>query len=708
MQTIKLTNNAPWAYSSIALAVTLAITPQVRAESYDIQNSQGVEHVKVQGQHTTHKDLLGSAENLLKKQGVDFSEAGGVSALPVLNGMMGDRIKILIDGSDITSSCANQMNPPLSYVSANQISSTQVVAGVSPVSAGGDNIAGVIKISSLNPLFTDSDAVTWHSGNVSSGYRSTDDAFLAGVNATVASKTLSFSYQGAFEDANSYTDGHGDKVLDTLYQSQNHALTAAWQDETQQIAIKLTHQHIPYQGFANQYMDMTNNDSYGALVRYQRSLENDAEFTAQANWHSVEHEMGFFTDEKTGKMPMETKGKDYSYQLHWQLPISSDSTLLIGQEYYVYQLDDTWPAIEGSSMMGPNDYVNINDGKRQRAALYGEWQHTLNSRWWLSAGVRYEYVSTNAAEVQPYNTMAMMGMTNVNAIAADEFNSLYRKRNDNIIDATLLARYQLSDTEIIEVGLARKSRAPNLYERYSWGQSTMATTMIGWFGDGNGYIGNPNLNAETAHTLSTAYKLVQDDLAFSATAWYSRINDYIDADEVGSFNKTPMTNTRRNILQFTNVNATLFGARIDAEYQLAENRSGKWLMVANATATHGERDDGDEPLYQIKPLQTEIALYQELGDWKNSLSWQWVASKDRVDSQRLENTTNSYSLLNLSSSIQWQGATMTVAVKNLLDEYYQLPLGGVSIAQYKTDNSNGFEQIAGAGRSLELNINYAF
>ncbi|MBB1388549.1 TonB-dependent receptor [Shewanella sp. SG44-6] len=708
MQTIKLTNNAPWAYSSIALAVTLAITPQVRAESYDIQNSQGVEHVKVQGQQTTHKDLLGSAENLLKKQGVDFSEAGGVSSLPILNGMMGDRIKILIDGSDITSSCANQMNPPLSYVSANQISSTQVVAGVSPVSAGGDNIAGVIKISSLNPLFTDSDAVTWHSGNVSSGYRSTDDAFLAGVNATVASKTLSFSYQGSFEDANSYTDGHGDKVLDTLYQSQNHALTAAWQDETQQVAIKLTHQHIPYQGFANQYMDMTNNDSYGALVRYQRSLENDAEFTAQANWHSVEHEMGFFTDEKTGKMPMETKGKDYSYQLHWQLPISSDSTLLIGQEYYVYQLDDTWPAIEGSSMMGPNDYVNINDGKRQRAALYGEWQHTLNSRWWLSAGVRYEYVSTNAAEVQPYNTMAMMGMTNVNAIAADEFNSLYRKRNDNIIDATLLARYQLSDTEVIEVGLARKSRAPNLYERYSWGQSTMATTMIGWFGDGNGYIGNPNLNAETAHTLSTAYKLVQDDLAFSATAWYSKINDYIDADEVGSFNKTPMTNTRRNILQFTNVNATLFGARIDAEYQLAENRSGKWLMVANATATHGERDNGHEPLYQIKPLQTELALHQELGDWKNSLSWQWVASKDRVDSQRLENTTNSYSLLNLSSSIHWQGATMTVAVKNLLDEYYQLPLGGVSIAQYKTDNSNGFEQIAGAGRSLELNINYAF
>ncbi|QDE31459.1 TonB-dependent receptor plug domain-containing protein [Shewanella polaris] len=707
IQTIKLNTNYPWVYSSISLAVMFAITQPVMAEQYDKQNSEGIERVEVHGQ-AANNDLLGSAQNLLNKQGVDFSEAGGVSALPILNGMMGDRIKVLIDGSDITSSCANQMNPPLSYVSANQISSTQVVAGVSPVSAGGDNIAGVINVTSLTPVFTDSDTVTWQSGNISSGYRSTNDAILAGVNATVASKTLSFSYQGSFEDANSYTDGHGDKVLDTLYQSQNHALTAAWQDDIQQVAVKLTHQHIPFQGFANQYMDMTNNDSYGALVRYQRTLENEGEFTAQANWHNVEHEMGFFTDEKTGMMPMKTKGKDYSYQLHWQLPMSSDSTLLIGQEYYVYQLDDTWPAIEGSAMMGPNDYVNINDGERQRAALYGEWQHTMNTDWWLSAGVRYEYVSTSTGEVQPYNTMSMMGMTNVNTMAADEFNSLYRKRNDNNIDATLLARYQLSDTEVIELGLARKNRAPNLYERYSWGQSTMATTMIGWYGDANGYIGNPDLGAETAHTLSMAYKLVQDDLAFSATAWYSSINDFIDANVVSSFNRTSIDSNSRNILQFANVNATLFGARIDAEYQLADNDTGKWLFNANINATRGERDDNDQPLYQIKPLQTELALQQQLGDWQNRISWQWVANKDRVDEQRLENTTDSYSLLNLSSSIKWQDATMTIAVKNLLDEYYQLPLGGVSIAEYKADNSNGFQQIAGAGRSLELNVSYAF
>ena len=707
-QGIKFNNNINLTYSSISLTIMVALSAPVAAQTSTQNKSSDIERVEVHGQQNDNKDLLGSAERLLSKQGVEFSQAGGLSALPILNGMMGDRIKVLIDGSDITSSCANHMNPPLSYVAASQITSAQVVAGVSPVSAGGDNIAGVIKIDSLNPEFTLTDQLTWHSGNVSAGYRSVSDTTLASVNATVASDKLSFSYQGSFEDANSYKDGNGDTVLDTLYQAQNHALIAAWKDDTQQLAVKLTHQHIPYQGFANQYMDMTNNDSYGAILRYQLALEDEGQFNAQTNWHSVEHDMGFFTPEKTGMMPMKTSGKDFSYQLHWQLPMSNDSTLLLGQEYYLYQLDDTWPAIEGSSMMGPNDYVNINDGKRKRAAVYSEWQQTVNARWWISAGVRYEYVTTSTGEVQPYNTMSMMGMSNVNALAADQFNQLYRPRHDHIIDATLLARYQLSDNEIIELGLAQKGRAPNLYERYSWGQSTMATTMIGWYGDANGYVGNPDLNHETARTLSAAYTLVQNEFTASATAWYSDINDYIDGNVIGSFNSTSSELNRRNILQFTNVDATIFGTRLDASYLLTENDNGKWSIAANVSATHGERNDTNTPLYQIKPLQSELTLQHQLGDWNNSISWQWVDTKDRVDNNRLENNTDSYSLLNIASSIEWQGATMTVAVNNLLDEYYQLPLGGVNIAQYKQDNTQGFTQMNGAGRSVELSVNYAF
>jgi iron complex outermembrane receptor protein len=57
----------------------------------------------------------------------------------------------------------------------------------------------------------------------------------------------------------------------------------------------------------------------------------------------------------------------------------------------------------------------------------------------------------------------------------------------------------------IEVGVARKVRSPNLYERYTWSTWPMAATMNNFVGDGNGYIGNPDLQARVAHTLSATF-----------------------------------------------------------------------------------------------------------------------------------------------------------------------------------------------------------
>lgn len=186
------------------------------------------------------------------------------------------------------------------------------------------------------------------------------------------------------------------------------------------------------------------------------------------------------------------------------------------------------------------------------------------------------------------------------------------------------------------------------------------------------------------------------------------MTDYIDAEVIGSFNRTGLASGKRNILKFTNEDANLYGAKFSANYLLANTDSGKWQMQGKLDITRGERDDGNEPLYQIKPLQTELALSHQLGDWENRLSWQWVATKDKVDDRRLENETDSYSLLNLSSSIKWQELSLTFAINNLFDTYYELPLGGVNLAEFKADSTGGFSQVAGSGRSFELGASYKF
>ncbi len=673
--------------------------------------AENIEEIEVYGQIQNLRGLTGSAEVLLSDQGVDFSAAGGVSSLPVLNGMMGDRIKILVDGADITAACANQMNPPLSYISANQISTYSVVAGISPVSAGGDNIAGVIQVNSINPQFNDSESLSWQSGYLSAQYKENSEAQSYGIGARWASRNFSLDYQGSFDKAESYTDGNGDLVLDTLYQSENHAITAAVRDENQQMVLKLSHQKIPYQGFANQYMDMVDNTGYGAIAQYSRNLAN-GEFRGQLNFNSVQHEMGFFTDEKNGTMPMNTESEDISYQLNWDLELDENTKLLLGQEYYAYRLEDWWPAVPGSMMMGPNEYVNINNGQRDRLTGFSELQKQLNSRWWSSAGIRLEKVTTDTGEVQAYTEAdSMMGMSNPNILAASEFNALDRKRDDLLVDASLLFNYRISDRDELQFGLARKNRAPNLYERYSWGESTMATTMIGWFGDGNGYIGNPDLEAETAHSLSMTYNRSATDNSWqlSANIWYSKVSDYIDAEVVSSFNMTTMPETERNILQFTNLDASLYGAKLETTKQFAESAStGTWEIKASLTSTEGKADEGNERLYQIMPLHGELSLQQQLGNWQNALTWQWVDSKDKVDNRRFENQTDSYSLLNLSSKANWNNLSLSLEVSNLLDTYYQQPLGGVSVAEYRNDMTAGFDQLAGQGRTFSIGMSYGF
>lgn len=119
--------------------------------------------------------------------------------------------------------------------------------------------------------------------------------------------------------------------------------------------------------------------------------------------------MGFFTTEKPGMMPMFTESSDLSYKLHWQLPLHN-STLYLGHEAFQFQLDDLWPAVADSMMMGPNPYININDGKRRRIALFADSDTPLSQRWLLTAGARVEHVTTDAGEVQPYNDRPMMGM----------------------------------------------------------------------------------------------------------------------------------------------------------------------------------------------------------------------------------------------------------------------------------------------------------
>jgi iron complex outermembrane receptor protein len=164
---------------------------------------------------------------------------------------------------------------------------------------------------------------------------------------------------------------------------------------------------------------------------------------------------------------------------------------------------------------------------------------------------------------------------------ASAFNAQDRARTDVNVDATAVARYQPDDTESYELGLARKNRSPNFYERYAWGTSTVG--MISWFGDGNGYTGNPDIKPETAYTVSASgqWQGSENRWHFGLTPYFTRIENYIGVISICGPQCTGMPAAQ---LEFANHEARLYG--LDAAGSYVWQMPGAYGLV-RLTGTGG-------------------------------------------------------------------------------------------------------------------------
>ena len=653
-----------------------------------------------------YRPAADTALMLSSTPGYSVAAGGGVSGLPVVNGFADDRLKIRIDGMELTSACANHMNAPLSYIDPQQVQRIRLIAGVTPVSAGGDSIAGTIEVQSNAPVFAQPGAALLTQGSFAVSGRSVNNSVATSVHASAASDTVSIGYSGAYARGHSYEDGHGNTVLASMYESINQSIVLAAKGQGQQLTLRAGVQHIPYQGFPNQYMDMTDNHGQFANLAYQGTFAWGV-LDARAYWQQTDHEMGFFSPERKGTMPMLTHGRNTGYALMASLPTAAGE-LRLGQEWHGFRLDDYWPAVPGSMMMGPRTYLNINDGKRERTVLFGELETRHDARWTSVLGVRGESVRMDTGDVQSYGTN-MMNMPDL--MAAKAFNARSRSQRDTNIDATAQATFTPDTASSYAFALARKVRSPNLYERYSWGRGSMAMTMTNWFGDGNGYVGDIDLKPETAYTAAfTAdwHGGGEEGWFLRVNPYYSKVDNYIDVDVLASFHPYMKMGANGNLLRFANHDAKLYGANLAWQLPLASSaRWGRFMATGNAAYTRGKRSDGGD-LYRMMPFNALFAVEHKLGAWSSRIETKIVARKDKVDARRFEPETGGYALVNLRSSVALNKmASLSAGVSNLFNRAYADPLGGVYLSGLKA-NGGALQALPAEGRSIDVGLQLTF
>jgi iron complex outermembrane receptor protein len=153
--------------------------------------------------------------------GVSLYQSGGVSSLPAIHGLADDRVRTELNGMLITSACGNHMNPALSYIDPAAVKQVKVMAGITPVSAGGDSIGGTILVESAGPVFAaPGEAITYGTASV---FARSNGGGIAASGSASRPRTTSISPIPAPEPLTiTRTAMQQGEVL--AYEAENHAV----------------------------------------------------------------------------------------------------------------------------------------------------------------------------------------------------------------------------------------------------------------------------------------------------------------------------------------------------------------------------------------------------------------------------------------------------------------------------------------------------
>ncbi|MGM0631624.1 MAG: TonB-dependent receptor [Pseudomonadota bacterium] len=741
--------------SRMTLAVTLSLSAGAVVAA---EPPAELEEILIEGQRHRSSYLQSMSEEDIRKlssstsdtasllsqlAGVSVNQAGAVSGLPTIRGLTDDRLRVKVDGMDMIAACPNHMNPPLSYMAPSDVGQMTVFAGITPVSVGGDSIGGTIISETRAPQFSDTPTLE---GDVGGFSRSNNNAMGTNVRISRTSENLSASYSGNYSKGDNYTaakdfktteqtgrPGHTlplDEVGSTAYETQNHNLRIAYRTEDDLFDVQVGYQNMPSQLYPNQRMDLLDNQQVRLNMSWQHATDW-GRVQSRIYHEQVDHGMDFGPDRQfwygsnasggmpcdpirfvgdpegscASGMPMVSESGNTGLSVSAEIDLPARGMVRVGADLQQFRLDDYWTA--SGSGMGPGTFQNINNGERDRSALFAEHELDLTDNWLVMYGARLERVTRNADEVRGYSTaMTAPGMQ---AMQANAFNQADRKHSDTNVDLTLLTRYQLSDQVDLELGLAQKVRSANLYEAYPWSSWMMAASMNNLVGDGNGYVGNPALDPEEARTLSgnLSWRSVNGNQQVSINSYFTRVDDYIDAVAAGMGWQAG----QYNVLQYQNQQAELKGVDLTFSSALADNASGQWALDGNLSYIDAENTDTGAGLYNTIPLQGRLTLSQTLAGWDNSLEWVYTGKKDDLSLIRNELATDSYSILNLRLSHSWEAVRLDLGVENLLDEFYFQPAGGTYLGQGTTMSMNGIPfgiGVPGMKRSVFAGVNYSF
>lgn len=617
-----------------------------------------------------------TAELLLAVPGAAVVRNGTQTGIPQLHGLWGDRVRVSVDGMNITPACPNHMDPPLHYAAPSSVASLLVMAGITPVSQGGDSLGGTVALESPPPRFSTNDSLLYY-GDLGTRVSTADDGLTLSGAAGLASRHLSVGYEGSSATARDYRYPDG-IVRDTGFDMQQHSVQLGANTKPGLLDLDLGWGRTRDAGTPALPMDMIRDDSFRAGLGYRGALPI-GNLEGRLYYHEIDHLMDNYTlrPARGPRMFSPATSDDFGLRIGWD-DLVQDHLLGIGLESFFNRFE----AYQQNATTGMQQDT-FRDVSRDRVGAYAEWLGFLESPWQPQLGLRADMVFADAADVERSFAPA----------AADRafFNARDHQQDEVNLDVTATLRHIPNRYSTYELGFARKNRAPNIVEWFLWTPLSASAGQA----DGRSYLGNLDLDSETSHQVAFTADYHGTNWQVKISPYYNHVTDFIQG--------TPLPRLDANqqpVLQYQNVDdVQLYGVDASAAWDVTRQVT----LRGTLSYVRGRNLDTDDNLYRIAPLRGTVAADLHWGISLTTIEVVLADRQDQVAQYNDEPPSPAYALLNLRTRLRLnRRLDLELGLHNAFDTNYADHLGGINRVS-DSDVAVG-QRTPGIGRSLHVSL----
>ncbi len=596
------------------------------------------------------------ADILKTVPGFSVIRKGGTDGDPVLRGMAGSRLNVLLDGEHILGGCGGRMDPPTAYVFPDSYDRLTVLKGPQTVLHGPGNSAGTVLFERDREARPEQPGLKANVGGTVGSFGRRD--VMGDLN--YATPDFYVRGTGTHTRSDDYKDGSGNPVHSSYERWSGRMALGLTPDAN--TLYELTYGRSDGEAaYADRMMDGTKFDRENIGLRFEKRnispLVRKVEANAYRNY--VDHVMDNFSMRPATPAAMralsnpdrETIGARVAVTLQ-----SLESTRVIAG---VDAQENQHTLRMSKGVMAGTAYEampRMEDGKFRQLGLFGEVHHNLDDRQRLIGGARVDWWEATDQRMTP--GLATRGL----------------KRDDTLPSGFLRWERDFDQGNgTVYAGLGHVQRFPDFWETVGgMRQSTSTNSAF-------------NTRPEKTTQLDVGVNWKNDRLSTSLSTFYNRIDDYILID---AFNTGARFGKVGNPAVVRNIDASSYGLEAALSYALTP----QWKLDASLAYVRGKNRTDGTPLAQMPPLEGKLGLNWNNGTWSAGALWRVAARQDRVDpgkgniaGQDVATATPGFGTLSLNGSYKVNKRVRIIAgVDNVFDKTYaeHLSRSGTMIPGY--------------------------